>query len=70
MAYLSEARLFAVSKESAKFLGPKLIHNFCSRLNPLFVSLHTRSFFYPLHGRAMKSSVNLAVPVVVILCCV
>ena len=31
IANLSEAKLFAVFKESSKFLGAKVIHNFCSR---------------------------------------
>ena len=70
MANLSEAKHFTVSKESSKFLGPKLIRNsVCSRLNPLCVSLHTCCFLYSLHGGAMKSSVNLAVLAVVILLC-
>ena len=44
MANPSEAKLFAVCKESSKFLGTIVIHNFCSRLNPLCVSLNIRTF--------------------------
>ena len=43
--------------------------HWCSGLYPPSVSLHSY-FFYTLHCGVMKSSVNLAVLAVIILCCV
>ena len=68
MNNLSDTYFFAVSKQNSTFLRPRFIQIVVLEITH-FELVYIRIFFYALHGGVMKSSVDLAKLVVVILSC-
>ena len=69
MNNLSDTYFFAVSKQSSTFLRPRFIQIVVLEITHFELVYILVLFFYTLHGGVMKSSVNLAELVVVILSC-
>ena len=69
MNNLSDTYFFAVSNQSSTFLRPRFIQIVVLEFTHFELVYILVLFFYTLHGGVMKSSVNLAKLVVVILSC-